>query len=73
MDELQLPTDIAGEISLYFGCRHENQDFLYRDEWSQLLVSSDITHFYTAFSRDGNQLKKTYVQQRIEESGAQVI
>ncbi|WFU38644.1 cytochrome P450 [Bradyrhizobium sp. CB82] len=44
---------------LFFGCRHPDQDYLYRDEL-QALEASGITELFTAFSRaDG---PKTYVQ-----------
>ena len=59
-------------ISLYFGCRHERQDFLYATEWETHISNGSLTELHTAFSRDGESLKKVYVQQRLEEHGEEV-
>jgi sulfite reductase alpha subunit-like flavoprotein len=56
-----------GEIHLFFGCRHEKKDFLYREEMSRYLDSGILTKLYTAFSRD--QKEKIYVTNRIREHG----
>ena len=50
---------------LFFGCRHEAQDFLYADELRQAEAEGYLTHLVTAFSRD--QAHKVYVQHRIKE------
>src|SRR5206468_8100131 len=48
-----------GGAMLFFGCRHPDQDFLYRDEL-KAFEAGGITELHTAFSRgDG---PKTYVQ-----------
>ncbi|CAI5742179.1 unnamed protein product [Peronospora destructor] len=56
----------SGAIYLYFGCRHENKDFLYRDELRGLMASGDLTELHTAFSRD--QDYKIYVQTLLAEN-----
>src|SRR5437660_2146426 len=48
-----------GPAMLLFGCRHPDQDFLYRDEL-QAFEADGITELHTAFSRA--QAPKTYVQ-----------
>jgi NADPH-ferrihemoprotein reductase len=64
-----------GECWLYFGCRHQNQDFLHRSQllaWLPPLMAADtpparvhaLTKLETAFSRDG--ANKVYVQHLIE-------
>jgi NADPH-ferrihemoprotein reductase len=57
----------VGKMILVFGCRNEDQDFLYHDELRELptIFGSKFT-FLTAFSRphDG---RKVYVQDRIAE------
>ncbi|CAI5724756.1 unnamed protein product [Peronospora destructor] len=56
----------SGAIYLYFGCRHENKDFLYGDELRGLMASGDLTELHTAFSRD--QDHKIYVQTLLAEN-----
>ncbi|CAH0476467.1 unnamed protein product [Peronospora belbahrii] len=56
----------SGDIYLYFGCRHESKDFLYKDELRELVTSGDLTELHTAFSRD--QDHKIYVQTRLAEN-----
>ena len=50
----------VGEIDLFFGCRHSDHDYLYKDELDEFQNKGILTNLYTAFSRDGNE--KTYVQ-----------
>ncbi|CEG43058.1 nadph-dependent diflavin [Plasmopara halstedii] len=57
--------DCIGATYLYFGCRHENKDFLYRDELRGFVLTGDLTELHTAFSRD--QDHKIYVQTRLAE------
>lgn len=44
----------------FFGCRHREYDFLYKDEWSVYQEEGILSHFEVAFSRD--QKQKVYVQ-----------
>src|SRR3954462_2180410 len=48
-----------GPAMLFFGCRHPDQDYLYRDEL-KAFETSGITELHTAFSRAEGA--KTYVQ-----------
>ena len=41
----------CGENLLFFGCRHENKDFLYQEELMEY-KKEGILQLYTAFSRD---------------------
>jgi sulfite reductase alpha subunit-like flavoprotein len=41
-----------GPAVFYFGCRHESQDFLYRDLWLDGLQNCAISMLSVAFSRD---------------------
>ena len=34
-----------------FGCRHEQQDYLFRDEWHALLAEHTLDQLLVAFSR----------------------
>ena len=69
-EDCKSPTGLSqqfGEIHLFFGCRHEKKDFLYREEMNRYLDSGVLTKLYTAFSRD--QKEKIYVTHRIREHG----
>ncbi|MEM6759857.1 MAG: sulfite reductase flavoprotein subunit alpha [Pseudomonadota bacterium] len=55
----------SGQTWLYFGDRHERDDFIYRDTLSGLQSSGALTHLRTAFSRDSAD--KVYVQHRMRE------
>ena len=66
--KLQTP-DIPklGESILYFGCRRENQDYLFKDELNNFVRCELLTKLRVAFSR---QEPSKYVQDLIEEDGA---
>ncbi|RKP20280.1 NADPH-cytochrome P-450 reductase [Rozella allomycis CSF55] len=58
-----------GPTVLYFGCRNESRDFMYKDELTTYVESGLLT-LHTAFSRD--QEKKIYVQNRLLENGQEM-
>jgi cytochrome P450 / NADPH-cytochrome P450 reductase len=58
-----------GPAMLFFGCRHPDQDFLYRDEL-EAYAAAGIVELHVAFSRLGDT--KTYVQHLIEEQADRV-
>lgn len=60
----------VGPTLLFFGCRREEEDFIYKEELQGWLADGTLTALYTAFSRQ--QEHKVYVQHRIAEHGAQV-
>ena len=51
----------AGEIDLFFGCRHRDHDYLYKEELREFQSRGILTNLFTAFSREGGT-EKTYVQ-----------
>lgn len=57
-------TDL-GPAMLFFGCRHPDQDFIYRDELESY-ASHGITDLHVAYSR--MEKKKTYVQDLLREN-----
>jgi cytochrome P450/NADPH-cytochrome P450 reductase len=54
-----------GRALLFFGCRHPEQDYLYREELERY-AADGIVELHTAFSRL-DLAKKTYVQHHIAE------
>ena len=59
-----------GTSLLFFGCRHPEQDFLYREEL-ETFEKDGVTKLYVAFSRLDPQ-KKVYVQDKIYEDKDEV-
>ena len=49
-----------GEAHLYFGCKGQNDDYIYKNEIAKFKTDGFITHLNEAFSRD--QKTKVYVQ-----------
>lgn len=60
----------AGRNWLFFGDQKRATDFLYEDEWADLVAKGQLTRFDTAFSRD--QPVKIYVQDRMRENAAEL-
>ncbi|HEX8034117.1 MAG TPA: NADPH--cytochrome reductase, partial [Ktedonobacterales bacterium] len=59
-----------GPALLFFGCRHPDQDYLYRDELEAFAAQGVVT-LYPAFSRVEGQ-PKTYVQDVIQQHADEV-
>ncbi|PQP89499.1 hypothetical protein CPT76_15695 [Paenibacillus sp. AR247] len=60
-----------GEAHLYFGCRHPEHDYLYREEFEQAEKDGVVT-LHTAFSRvEGTD--KCYVQHLMKQDGELVL
>ncbi|KAI0014434.1 NADPH-cytochrome P450 reductase [Xylariaceae sp. FL0662B] len=61
----------VGRTLLFFGCRRENEDFMYKSEWEESKKAlGDNFELITAFSREGP--KKVYVQHRLKERAQEV-
>lgn len=60
----------VGDTILYFGCRHENEDFLYADELKKYVEDGVLTKLYLAFSRD--QPEKRYVTHLLKENREEI-
>uniref|UniRef100_S4RH50 Methionine synthase reductase n=1 Tax=Petromyzon marinus TaxID=7757 RepID=S4RH50_PETMA len=45
-------TAALGESWLFFGCRHRDRDFLYREQLEGFVARGTLTHLRVAFSRD---------------------
>lgn len=55
-----------GEIWLFFGCRHPEHDYIYKDELEKYVHEGVLTELHIAFSRLHTQ--KIYVQDKMEEN-----
>merc|ERR1711916_347810 len=54
-----------GPAVLFFGCRSESIDYIYRDELEEYLDQGVLSDLHVAFSRDGDQ--KVYVQHLLKD------
>lgn len=62
----------VGEILFFYGCRKSDEDFLYKDEWTEYSKKLDSKFkMITAFSRETE--KKVYVQDKLLENSSKVI
>ena len=60
----------TGKNWLFFGDQKRATDFLYEKEFAEMQAKGLLTRFDTAFSRD--QAEKIYVQNRMQENGAEL-
>jgi NADPH-ferrihemoprotein reductase len=60
----------VGSTIMFFGCKHRDEDYIYRDELEAYCRDGTITMLQTAFSRE--QAHKVYVQHLIEQQGETV-
>ncbi|CAH8856791.1 unnamed protein product [Trichobilharzia szidati] len=73
-ERLKLADDkggVNGQMLLFFGCRHENEDFIYSAELKQA-CDTGLLEMHTAFSRDSVDGTKVYVQHKLLEMGHKV-
>ncbi|KAI3977589.1 hypothetical protein MKX01_000502 [Papaver californicum] len=72
----QSTSELTAPILFFFGCRNEENDFLYKDLWLSHTKSGEILSeengggFFVAFSRD--QPKKIYVQHKMKEESKRI-
>jgi sulfite reductase alpha subunit-like flavoprotein len=72
----QAATEATAPVLFFFGCRNQENDFLYRDFWLSHAQDQGVLSLkkggglFVAFSRD--QPQKVYVQHKIKEQGARV-
>lgn len=58
----------TGPMVLYFGCRHSEQDYLYKDEIAAWKADGVLSEVHEAFSRQGPE--KVYVQHLLKKNAA---
>ena len=63
-------TQAPGRNWLFYGHQRQASDFFYKDELTQLKDDKVLTRLSLAWSRDGKE--KTYVQDRMRETGAEL-
>ena len=60
-------------ITLFYGCRRSDQDFLYKDEWKEIERELEgVFRMFVAFSRE-EEGKKVYVQDLVRQQQEVVV
>ena len=47
----------GGKMTLYFGCRRSDTDYIYREEIKKAMITGTLSDVYVAFSREPGQQK----------------
>ncbi|XP_023717466.1 methionine synthase reductase isoform X3 [Cryptotermes secundus] len=73
--EWQKSSDLVfGEIWLFYGCRYEDKDFLYRSELNKYIEDGILNRLFLSFSRDKRKEKMPrYVQDNIKLYGREFV
>jgi len=60
----------VGPMVVFYGCRHEREEFFYKEEWELYKKAGVLTHLVNAFSHDKPHYppKMIFVNQRMEEN-----
>ncbi|GAB1609395.1 methionine synthase reductase-like isoform X2 [Argonauta hians] len=67
-------TQTLGESWLFYGCRHQNKDFLYQNELQQFVASQCLSRLLVCFSRDEQPEEcPKYVQDNLKRHSAAVV
>ncbi|XP_061096578.1 methionine synthase reductase [Conger conger] len=62
------PNGVFGETCLFFGCRHKDREFLFREQLESFVEKGILTCLHVSFSRDspdGNETRTRYVQDNL--------
>lgn len=62
----------VGPCVLFFGCRHPDQDYIYREEFEEFVDSGVLAHNHNAFSRLVPASPQKYVQHALLANAAEV-
>ncbi|EER04711.1 pyruvate:ferredoxin oxidoreductase/NADPH-cytochrome P450, putative [Perkinsus marinus ATCC 50983] len=60
----------TGPMWLFYGCRHQNKDYIFGNELESFVEEGAITELHPAFSRD--QKEKVYVQNKIDDNSSRI-
>ncbi|XP_011410183.2 PREDICTED: nitric oxide synthase, endothelial-like [Amphimedon queenslandica] len=60
-----------GDMTLYFGCRRNDTDYIYREEIKRAQLTGAMNNVHVAFSREGPQ--KTYVQHLLKKNADTIV
>lgn len=75
--QIKASTCTYGETWLFYGCRYQEKDFLYREELTRLHASNVLTQLVTCFSRDKPESPETiqphYVQDNIKHHAEDIV
>jgi sulfite reductase (NADPH) flavoprotein alpha-component len=66
----RMATGATGKAWLFFGHQRETCDHFYADEWQMFRARGTLANLSLAWSRDGE--RKTYVQDKMREAGAEL-
>ncbi|XP_071103901.1 methionine synthase reductase-like isoform X2 [Haliotis cracherodii] len=59
-----------GQTCLFYGCRHQDRDYLFRKELQEFQESGVLSHLFVSFSRDGQpEGSPRYVQDQLLQQG----
>ena len=62
-----------GESWLFFGCRHRDKDYLYREDLEKFEGDKVLSHLIVSFSRDEESSGSKYVQDNIRVHGSSLV
>ncbi|KAG6577987.1 Methionine synthase reductase [Phytophthora cinnamomi] len=65
--EAKAADSTRGDSYLFFGCRRQSEDWLFREQMQEYIANGTLTQLFTAFSRDQNE--KHYVQHDLRKNG----
>ncbi|POM74580.1 NADPH-cytochrome p450 reductase [Phytophthora palmivora] len=60
-------SSLHGDSHLFFGCRRQSEDWLFKEQMLEYVANGTLTQLFTAFSRD--QDEKHYVQHDLRANG----
>ncbi|KAE9037276.1 Methionine synthase reductase [Phytophthora rubi] len=65
--EAKTADSTRGDSYLFYGCRRQSEDWLFREQMHEYVTNGTLTKLFTAFSRD--QDEKHYVQHDLRNNG----